>query len=149
MVGHIGGRWDELLDWMEEHGQDIARFRDPNWYVQEYRVAHFHEFQPLLFDMMSQLPKEQIFAEGQLRRIVLGPIRNMAEVRDDVQLNTRGFFVDLTTPEGPVRSAGAPYKLSKTPWKLTHNAPDLGEGAGDWQRPVLLPRTSTLMQPGA
>lgn len=135
VVGHIGGRWDDLLDWMETHGVETGRFRAPEWYDNDYRRAHFDEFEPVLQEMLSRLPKEQAYAEGQKARIVLGPVRTMAEVRQDQQLNARGFFVDLPTPEGPVASAGAPYRLSVTPWRLGGPAPAPGEGEGDWREP--------------
>ncbi|GIW08897.1 MAG: putative CoA-transferase [Dehalococcoidia bacterium] len=137
VVGHIGGRWDDLLDWMETHGVETSRFRAPEWYDNEYRRAHFDEFEPVLQEMLNRLPKEQVYAEGQKARIVLGPIRNMAEVRQDKQLNARDFFVELPTPEGPVSSAGAPYRLSASPWRLTNPAPAAGEGAGDWREPPI------------
>ncbi|MFN8534347.1 MAG: CoA transferase [Dehalococcoidia bacterium] len=133
VVGHIGGRWDDLLRWMESHGQNVDRFRTSEWNEMMYRRDHFAEFEPVLQDMLKRLPKEQLYAEGQAIRLVLGPIRNMAEVRQDEQLNAREFFIDLATPEGPVSSAGAPYRLSETPWVLRGPAPALGEDSGDWQ----------------
>ncbi|MCS6801959.1 MAG: CoA transferase [Chloroflexota bacterium] len=135
VAAHIGGRWDDLLDWMETHGVETRRFRSPEWYDNDYRRAHFDEFEPVLQEMLNRLPKEQAYAEGQRARIVFGPIRTMAEVRQDIQLNARDFFVDLPTPEGPVTSAGAPYRLSVTPWRLGGPAPAPGEGAGDWREP--------------
>lgn len=138
VIGHVGGRWAETLDWIQLHGHDVTKFRAEDWFDAEYRAEHMDEFEPTLTAFLGGLPKEQIYAEGQLRRIVLGPVRNAKEVINDIQLGSRDFWVNMPTGhEGEsFTSAGAPYKLSRTPWQQSKSAPRLGENAPGWSGEV-------------
>jgi benzylsuccinate CoA-transferase BbsE subunit len=55
----------------------------------------------------------------------------MSEVAASPQLAHRDYFREIVTPTGRSISApGAPYRLSRTPWRVGGPAPDLGSAAG-------------------
>ena len=62
-------------------------------------------------------------------RCISGVVQDARELRDSEQLNARGFIVDTTVDGEPARAAGAPAKLSATPWDAGPPAPPLGETA--------------------
>ena len=61
-------------------------------------------------------------------QILAGPIYNMEQVYQDPQVQARDMLVDLEDPElGTLHNIGIPVKLSKTPGRIRHRAPALGE----------------------
>jgi formyl-CoA transferase len=62
------------------------------------------------------------------RHIPFSPVRTVEEVAQDKQLEARRFWVELEHPEaGKLKYPGSGYELSKTPAKIEHVAPRLGE----------------------
>ena len=61
-------------------------------------------------------------------RCISGVVQDARELRDSEQLNARGFIVETAVDGAMARAAGAPTKLSATPWKADPPAPRLGEG---------------------
>ena len=60
--------------------------------------------------------------------VVAGPIYNMEQVYQDPQVRARDMLVDLEDPQlGTLHNIGIPVKLSKTPGRIRHRAPGLGE----------------------
>jgi formyl-CoA transferase len=56
------------------------------------------------------------------------PVNNVAEMLVDPQVKAREMFVDYDHPTyGPLRVTGSPLKLSETPGKVEHLAPEPGE----------------------
>ena len=57
-----------------------------------------------------------------------GPVQDLADVAQDPQVRDRGMVHELQHPTlGPIKSAGNPIKLSRTPGVLERAAPDLGQ----------------------
>lgn len=100
------------------------RYRDRRAMQEEYP----DEADALLAPWLMSHTKADIFDSGQAMRIPLTPVNTIAEVVNDSQLNTRGFFVEFDRAEvGTLKYPGAPYKMSKTPWQIQRPAPLLGE----------------------
>lgn len=59
-------------------------------------------------------------------RCISGVVQDARELRDSEQLNARGFIVETSVDGAPARAAGAPAKLSATPWDAGKPAPALG-----------------------
>ena len=59
-------------------------------------------------------------------RCISGVVQDAQELRDSEQLNARGFIVETTVNGEAARTAGAPAKLSATPWNARKPAPKLG-----------------------
>ena len=56
-----------------------------------------------------------------------GPVLKMDELVENVHLQERGFWNLLRDDPLQVLRPGAPFKLSETPWVLSHKAPDIGQ----------------------
>ncbi len=108
----------------------------PAWYANDPRFTNRFEMGWKYADEMDSLlapwlmahTKEEIFALCQERGIPFTPVYNMEEVLHHYHLKARDYFVEIKRPEaGSLRYPGAPYKLSKTPWRIRRPAPRLGE----------------------
>jgi len=71
---------------------------------------------------------QELYEEGQRRRIPFAPVSTMGDLLASPHLRARGFFATLAhSVAGPVTMPGAPYHLSATPWQLRTPAPTLGQ----------------------
>lgn len=57
-----------------------------------------------------------------------GPIQNLAEMRENPQLEARDMFVKMKHPKaGDIELIGSPLKLSRTPVQMKYHPPEVGE----------------------
>jgi crotonobetainyl-CoA:carnitine CoA-transferase CaiB-like acyl-CoA transferase len=92
-----------------------------------YRRQHKERFVDRVQDNMRHWTRRDLFDGLAQRRVIAGPVLNMAELGDNEQLRERGFFGrPAQVPDGPLYP-GAPCKLSVSPWRLQQGMPDLGE----------------------
>jgi crotonobetainyl-CoA:carnitine CoA-transferase CaiB-like acyl-CoA transferase len=79
-------------------------------------------------EWVSQWNTDDLYRAAQAKRIPFAPASTLANLLDSEHLKARGFFVEVAYPEaGKLTQAGAPYKLSKTPWAIRSPAPTLGQ----------------------
>ena len=92
------------------------------------RAEYFRGRRPELWEWTRTQEKQKLYHALQRRRMVAMPINTAEDLLNSEQLNTRGFFVEVNTPEtGPLKYPGAPAKYSKTPWSIRRPAPSLGQ----------------------
>ena len=61
-----------------------------------------------------------------------GPINDLEDVYSDPHVQAREMLVELTDPDlGTLKNIGIPVKLSRTPARIRHRAPSLGEHTGE------------------
>lgn len=73
--------------------------------------------------------RDEAIAELEAARIPCGPVYDLGEVLADQQVRARNLLEEVDYPGGgkPVPVAATPVRLSKTPGKVHHRAPALGE----------------------
>lgn len=59
--------------------------------------------------------------------IPAAPINNIADAIDNPQIKARGMVSSMDTPYGRIPVMGSPFKMSRTPGKVTKAPPQLGE----------------------
>ena len=92
------------------------------------RTQNYDELIPIIEEALLQQTNEYWVELLSGMGIPVGPVQNIAEVAQDPQVNERGMFVEIDHPTlGPVRFAGNPIKLSRTPTVTSSSPPDLGE----------------------
>jgi len=92
------------------------------------RGANFDALEPFLQEWCRDRSVQELYEEGQRRRIPFAPVSTMGDLIASPHLRARGFFATLAHPvAGPVTMPGAPYHLSATPWQLRTPAPTLGQ----------------------
>ena len=108
---------------------------DPEWMKSpifqvpfQNRFIYADEIHEMIKPWLLEHTKEEILQLHQANRALSTPVYDMKELLEHPHLAERRFFVEMTHPvAGAWKVPGAPYKLSKTPWRLAHPAPLLGQ----------------------
>ncbi len=107
---------------------------DPEWasweiFQDPFMRAENHDvMRPYLDEWMKQWKVEDLWREGQARRICFSPVFSMPQLAAQEQLRSRHFFVEVTHPQaGKLTQLGAPYQLGEAWLKIRRPAPQLGE----------------------
>jgi crotonobetainyl-CoA:carnitine CoA-transferase CaiB-like acyl-CoA transferase len=104
---------------------------DARWESGEYRATHKDEYVLRVQEAMSHWRKMDLFDELASRRVIAGPVLTMEELSANPQLRNRGFWVRPPTDQDRPEYAGAPVKLSATPWALHCGLPEAGADTAD------------------
>lgn len=101
---------------------------DPRFVSSETRNKHRRDLIAVLSEHTRRFTKAELIARlgG---RIPFGPVMNIAEIADDPHFAAREMIVPVeqTGAEGPIRVAGVPIKMTRTPGGVRRRAPLLGE----------------------
>ena len=118
------GHWRSLLEWMD----NPEPLTDPIWENRHVRNANLDFVEPPVLDFMKGLTKEQLFRQGQERRVPIGPINRPDEFTRDPYALERGVFVEVERRgAGRCRQVGSPFRMSETPGAIFTPAPELGQ----------------------
>lgn len=106
--------------------------QDPRFTQDQFvRAEYTDELDAHLTDLLMDYTKKEIFEIAQFKskdQMPFVPVNNAKDLVESEQLKERDWFVEIDHPEsGTLKYPGAPAKLSKTPWKIKHRAPLLGE----------------------
>jgi benzylsuccinate CoA-transferase BbsE subunit len=134
IAGRIGTAkaWTALVQWLRDErtpgADDLAA---PEWdsFQHRQRPLSIETFGAAFARFAGARTKAELYREAQSRGIALSPVNRMDEVLADPQLNARDFFVTLRHEElgRDVVYPGAPYRFSRTPWRLRSAAPRPGQ----------------------
>ena len=120
-------QWERLVEMMG----------NPEWSQLEVfaTVAARAENQDLLNVLISEWTAqhrvEELFHEGQRRRICFAPVFTMADLESQPHLHERGFFHRADhAVAGELSYLGAPFRMTPDPWQLRSTAPLLDEHRG-------------------
>ena len=112
-----------LAEWLDSPAVTAELILDPAW-----RRDNIDLIDAIMVDFIAQRDRDDFVAEAQQRGIPCTPILKISEFVNHPQPNSRGWFEDVDHPEiGQYRTAGAPYRMSRTPWRIRRPAPLLGE----------------------
>lgn len=129
------GAWIFALTIEEHQWQALVEVMgSPEWTTRDIaanrfvRASNWGELKPLMQEWVEQHTAGEIYRMAQAKRVPFAPVSTLADLVNSEHLNVRGFFVEVTHPEaGSLKHAGAPYKLSATPWEVRSPAPTLGQ----------------------
>ncbi|WP_210495644.1 CaiB/BaiF CoA transferase family protein [Microvirga antarctica] len=134
MAGGVGGNrfWRLSCDWFEEEGvPGSAQFRDERWFTHEFLSTDEAKtiFHDVFVPYAANFTMEELYRKGQDKHVPIAPVSTPADLLKNPQLQHREFFVEMKhflLPESFL-APGAPYALSRTPWRMSRPAPRLGE----------------------
>lgn len=117
-------QWTALVTMMG----DPAWAHEPRFADRETRRKQSDELRERLEAWTGRLTVEQVFDLAETARLPFAPVSTVGSLINSAHLQARGFFVSFDQP-GVARMTvpGAPYRLSRTPWRLRRPAPRLGE----------------------
>ncbi len=129
LIAIQGYQWKRFLE-------VIGGGKVPDWYANDARfkdrremnLKWADELDAHLLPWLKELTKEEFFTIARKNHLPFTPIRNIADVLSEPHFKERPFFIDIEHPEtGTLKYPGAPFRLSKTPWKVKSYAPLLGQ----------------------
>jgi crotonobetainyl-CoA:carnitine CoA-transferase CaiB-like acyl-CoA transferase len=127
--------WVSFSPWPERYWPRTKQIMgSPEWAESELfhttgaRLAHCDALEAGLVAWMMEHSKEKIFQLAQAVKIPCFPVYSPAEVANNIQYRARGFFIEHHHPiAGALTMPGAPFLMSRTPWRIRRPAPRLGE----------------------
>lgn len=126
--------WQSLCDVL---GLDEIR-NDPKFATEVQRVKHRQELNLILSSVIKTQSKAFWVEKLNQVGVPTGPIYSMDEVFDDPQIAVQDVSVKLNHPVlGEIQLVNQAAKLSRTPAKITHTIPEIGENSEDILREVL------------
>jgi len=127
--GYIGAiavttsQWEALCDWMER--PDMKE--DPNFLTSVDRTENYDLLLANLIPWLAEHDAEELFREGQKRRIPFAIPASSEMLLASPHLKDRGYFVEVDHPvTGKIIYPGAQVKMGDLPYELKP-APLLGE----------------------
>ena len=117
-----------LVEWIAESGAPGGdELLDPCWQDFKFRqspqgIARFAE---IFAGFCAARSKQELYREGQARQIAIAPVNTVADIVDDPQLRSNGYFRSLHDAglDRDVTVPGPPYRLGRTPATLRNGAP--------------------------
>ncbi len=92
------------------------------------RQIHADELGVLLAEFAARLDKDDLYREGQRRRLAVAPVNGPKDLAESEHLGARHFYVEVDHPHtGRLTYPGAPFNLSETPWAIRRPAPMVGQ----------------------
>jgi len=117
-------QWRRLVDWMGKP----ASISGPEFEKMAYRRKHPEIVVGAIAEFCARHTKEELYEEGQKRRIAVTPINTAGEFIEMEQTKSRGLFVDMEHPViGKYKQFGVVPQLMETPGAIHRPAPLLGE----------------------
>ncbi len=122
--------WDAFAQWAFEVTGN-KEWLDPMYKGVGHTRAQYVDYLTMMFEhsFLPKFTKNEFFHEAARRGIVAFPVSTIADVLDDIQLNSRNFFVEVEHPVmGKIKGfAKMPYHCEDLPWKVQRSAPLLGQ----------------------
>lgn len=113
----------QLLDhtaWMDEF--------PANWMERGLTPERIATCRRHITNWLARMDKEDAADAAQRLGLTLAPVNNVSDLLRSEQLQHRGFFADVEhAVQGRALYPTTPYKLSATPARITHAAPQLGQ----------------------
>ncbi len=117
-------QWRRLVDWMGRPPE----ISGPEFEKMSYRRQHPDIVTKAIGEFCIRHTKEELYDEGQKRRIAVTPINTAGEFIESPQTKARGLFVEMDHPViGKYKQFGVVPRLMDTPGGIYRPAPLLGE----------------------
>jgi len=120
--------WDTVVEWLDNERM-AADLKDERWRDPETRRVRVEHVIEVLEGWTRGHAARQLMEQGQAMRLPWAVVHSIRDLKQNVQLEERGFFVEVAHPgEGASFSyPGAPYVLSGTSRRIWKRAPLVGE----------------------
>ncbi len=117
-------QWRRLVDWM---GRPPS-ISGPEFEKMAYRRKHPEVVVEAITEFCLRHTKEELYEEGQKRRIAVTPINTAGEFMNSPQTKARHIFIDMEHPVvGKYAQFGSVPRFSETPGRIARTAPLIGE----------------------
>jgi crotonobetainyl-CoA:carnitine CoA-transferase CaiB-like acyl-CoA transferase len=101
---------------------------DPRFDAMERRNANGPELVPVLDRAFASRPRDRWLRELVERKVPCAPVNDYADLVKDPQVIANEYLTAVEHPAlGSIQEVGVPIKLSRTPGRVRHCAPELGQ----------------------
>ena len=153
-------RWVWLLMLQgDRHWPDFCRAVGHEQWMEDERFATLMDRAVNAADLVGEI--EAVLAEKTLDEwapifdredVWWAPVQTIEEVVADPVMEAAGAWVDVPTPEGPVRMVASPVDFHGTPWEVRAGVPELGQHTEevllelryDWERIAALKEQAVI-----
>ncbi len=119
--------WETLAAWMAE-AAGIQEALDPALRGPAMRrLAKVEAINGWMRSLCGRYTKRQFVEEAQRRRLPAAPVSDPKDLATDPQLESRRYWTQSEVAGRPVQTPGAPFRMSRTPWRAGQRAPRAGE----------------------
>lgn len=131
--GLVGATSDAIVSWLAEHGEAgelvTAPWRKRLRSAEPLSAEEAAYVEERLAAFCRRFPKNWLVAEAQRRGAGWAPVYSPREIVECEQLTQREYWVRVHHDDlgESFIYPGAPFRLSKTPWKQRGRAPKVGE----------------------
>jgi crotonobetainyl-CoA:carnitine CoA-transferase CaiB-like acyl-CoA transferase len=127
-----------LIEWMAEEGM-LGAFEDKkdwgpkDWTQKVDAMALTQEivdaWEDSLIKFFANKTKSEIYEKAREKSMIIYPVSTTRDLAENAQLKARDFYVEVEHPElgETITYAGAPYKITEAPWRISRRAPLIGE----------------------
>lgn len=130
-----GGRWIWLLMLQgDRHWPDFCRavgheewMRDPRFETLLARAQNATALVHAIEEVLAQRTLEEWAPIFDRENVWWAPVQTLDQVVVDPVMAAAGAWVDVPTPDGPVRMVATPADFHGTPWQPRASAPELGQ----------------------
>ena len=122
---HYGGvDWESAADFL-----GAPMLKEERFSTHQGRLDNARELQDILIEAFQTWNKYELFYEAHKRKgHIYGVVQAPNEVVESPQYVARGYFSEVDHPEiGRAAYPGAPFAMSRTPWRAHAPAPGLGQ----------------------
>ena len=117
-------QWRRLVDWLGR--PEIVT--DPLFENAGFRRQNGDLVQATIAEFCMRYTKEELYEEGQRRRISVSPVNTPVEFMESPHTRAREIFIEMEHPEvGKYMHLGPVPRFSDTPGRVTRTAPLLGQ----------------------
>jgi crotonobetainyl-CoA:carnitine CoA-transferase CaiB-like acyl-CoA transferase len=111
---------------------------DPDWVDLEIfdnilsRLQNSDAAELMIDQWLADRSKHEVYRLALEHGVPGFPVHSMTEMLEAEQLRERGFFIDADHPvAGRFHQPGAPFRMSRSPFRMRRPAPQLGEHQGE------------------
>jgi benzylsuccinate CoA-transferase BbsE subunit len=128
----VGTGWTRLVDWLiEANAPGAGMLKGADWLTNQFkaRADSTARFADIFGAFARTQTKQQIFEEGQRRRISITPVNDGAEVCEDRHVKAVDGLQAVSAVAGrTIIGPHVPVVMSRTPLSVQGPAPLLGAG---------------------
>ncbi|MDY7019486.1 MAG: CoA transferase [Chloroflexota bacterium] len=134
-VAGQGSKTKAMVEWMNSEGKgaDLQGIKWEEIDFGEITQQQLEDWEESFTDFFLIHTKAEIYEEAIKRGMILFPVNNAKDLREDEQLEARGFWKKIDHPElgTALTYPGAALKSSKFYYGVRHRAPLIGEHNGE------------------
>ena len=131
----VGPFTQRLMDWMYEEGACDQALRDTDWIgyadgllTGRIPFAEFEEVKGIIAEFTSSKTKEELFAAGRERRLLIVPVSTIPDMIENANLAHRDYWTPVERPDGGTANyPGAFVRPHVQPLSYRRPAPLLGQ----------------------